>query len=110
MQKIIFFLIKKKIPTQEKERQLDAKNIYSNRFLGGKPSSYSGTPAESPAASFRTNLLKKKSGSVSDLTPRDKAKAYEEKRRAGQEKKEKEKVRRDFGFVFFSLLFHYLQI
>jgi hypothetical protein len=76
--------------SQEKERQLEAKNIYSNRFL--KPASYSGTPTESPAASFRTNLLKKKSGSVTDLTPRDKAKAYEDRRRAEQDEKKKEKV------------------
>ncbi|KAL8592774.1 hypothetical protein ACOMHN_045928 [Nucella lapillus] len=73
---------------REKERQLDAQNIYSNRL--GKPSSYNGTPAESPAP-WRQGL-KKKSESMSDLAPRDKARAYEEKRKTVVEKK-KEKLR-----------------
>ncbi|KAK7108719.1 hypothetical protein V1264_016401 [Littorina saxatilis] len=71
---------------REKEKQLEAKNIYSNRI--GKPSSYNGTPAESPAP-WRQNL-KKKSDSLTDLAPRDKAKAYEQKRK-GEEKKKQDK-------------------
>ena len=71
-------------------RELDSKNIYSNRFL--KPAgSYNGTPADTPRP-----LHKKTSGSVNDLTSRDKAKAYEDKRR----KEEKKKVRTRFPYFF----------
>ncbi|XP_076467153.1 uncharacterized protein LOC143298233 isoform X2 [Babylonia areolata] len=80
---------KLEVVLREKERQLDAKNIYSHR--GGKPASYNGTPAESPAP-WRQQSLKKKSESLTDLAPRSKARAYEEKRKTMEQKRtEKEK-------------------
>ncbi|XP_076444819.1 uncharacterized protein LOC143282856 isoform X2 [Babylonia areolata] len=68
---------------KEKEKQLEAQNIYSNRLL--KPSSYGGTPAHTPPL-WRQNLMKN-SGSMTDLSFRDRAKAYEDKRRAERAEK-----------------------
>ncbi|KAL8580135.1 hypothetical protein ACOMHN_050237 [Nucella lapillus] len=72
---------------KEKEKQLEAQNIYSNRLLV-PAGTYSGTPPHTPPL-WRQSLMKQ-SESLTDVSSRDKAKAYEEKRRAADaEKKEK---------------------
>lgn len=70
---------------QEKEKELEIKNIYSNRVVGGRrfPNSYSGTPHDTPPPKPR-----RRAPSLHDLTPREKMKIYEEKRRLEEKKKQ----------------------
>lgn len=78
-------LISLSLYLQEKEKEIEVKNIYANRLL--RPphhlhSSVSSTPAPSLA-------LRERKNSEPDMTPRDKAKVFEAKRR-DQERKKKE--------------------
>ena len=62
---------------QEKERQLEVNNIYANRAL--KTGSNNATPVLSPSP-WRQSP-KKKSDSNTDLTIRERSRAYEKKRK-----------------------------
>lgn len=75
---------------QEKVKELDLRNIYSNRMLGSRmlPNSYSGTPMrnQSPTSPRR------RAPSVHDLSSREKVRLYEERRR------EEERKQREVGY------------
>lgn len=79
---------------QDKERALEMKNIYSNRPTH---SSMDNSPDNSPS-----RKPKKKATSLTELTPRDKAKFYAEKRRA-EVMKQKEVT--SFNQCFFQMIF-----
>lgn len=68
---------------QEKDKEIQIKNIYANRARAPHrlPASYGGTPHDTPPPKAR-----KRAPSLQDLTPREKVKQYEEKRREEQQK------------------------
>ncbi|KAL3882395.1 hypothetical protein ACJMK2_028739 [Sinanodonta woodiana] len=64
---------------KEKQKEIEMKNIYSNRAVKPPhrlPASYNGTPLETPPPRH----TRKRAPSLSDITPREKAKLYSEKR------------------------------
>ncbi|XP_048769163.2 uncharacterized protein LOC125675482 [Ostrea edulis] len=71
---------------KEKDKEIQIKNIYANRARAPHrlPASYGGTPHDTPPPKAR-----KRAPSLQDLTPRDKVKLYEEKRRE-EERKQRE--------------------
>ena len=64
---------------QEREKELDVRNIYSNRVM--RPPHRLGSTASSPAPSNRLTSLRPRKKSDPQLTPRQKAKLFERKRR-----------------------------
>ncbi|KAK3583929.1 hypothetical protein CHS0354_033715 [Potamilus streckersoni] len=64
---------------KEKQKEIEMKNIYSSRAIKPPhrlPASYNGTPHETPPP----RPGRKRAPSLSDITPREKAKLYAEKR------------------------------
>ncbi|XP_061176689.1 LOW QUALITY PROTEIN: uncharacterized protein LOC133185468 [Saccostrea echinata] len=79
---------------KEKDKELQIKNIYANRSRAPHrlPASYGGTPHDTPPPKAR-----KRAPSLQDLTPREKVKLYEEKRKEEERKQKESKKGRGDG-------------
>lgn len=95
----MIYLLISFVSLQEKVKAVELANIYSLRKGHKLPASYSGTPNRTPPLALR----RKRAPSLHDLTPRDKAKMFEDKR------KEDERLQREVtDFIYFyQLLFHF---
>ena len=81
---------------QEKEKELQIKNIYANRARAQHrlPASYGGTPHDTPPPKPR-----KRAPSLHDLTPREKVKMFEERRREEERKLREVSIERQLFIV-----------